>query len=88
MGLRIVLVSTQKGWRGGEQQAYLLAEGLRQCGHDVQIMARRNAPFADRMESEFGFPTKRLSGKGWGLPAVLSNRRFLKNYGPDGDSPQ
>ena len=39
--IKVVLVSTAKDWHGGEQQALLLAQGLRQHGHDCRIVARR-----------------------------------------------
>jgi hypothetical protein len=42
--LRIAIVSTQRGWRGGEIQAALLARGLRDHGHELAVLAAADAP--------------------------------------------
>ncbi len=80
--LRIVLVSTERAWRGGEAQAGLLAEGLRQRGHRVAIVARKNGQFAQRM-AEAGFPVEAIAGRGRGPGALWSVRSFLRQFRPD-----
>ncbi|MBP87193.1 MAG: hypothetical protein CMJ64_10815 [Planctomycetaceae bacterium] len=80
--LRVVLASTQKAWHGGEEQALLLAHGLRDRGHECSILARRGGPFADRMDRE-DFSVETFSGKGkspWSLAAI---RRRLRQVAPD-----
>ena len=80
--LRVVLVSTQKGWHGGEEQAMLLAVGLRDRGHVCSILARVDGAFAQRMADE-GFDVKTFSGNGkspWSLAAI---RRHLRLAAPD-----
>ncbi len=37
--LSVVHVSTEKGWRGGEQQVKLVTDGLIQRGHSVRVMS-------------------------------------------------
>jgi glycosyltransferase involved in cell wall biosynthesis len=41
-------IDNQNGWRGGEQQAYYLIEGLRARGHRVTIAGRPGAPFLNK----------------------------------------
>lgn len=80
--LRVVLASTQKAWHGGEEQALLLARGLRERGHDCSILARRDGAFAERMDEE-GFLVETFAGKGkspWSLAAI---RRHLRRVAPD-----
>jgi glycosyltransferase involved in cell wall biosynthesis len=37
--LSVIHISTEKGWRGGEQQVKLLTDGLLQRGHTVRVMS-------------------------------------------------
>ncbi|MHB8953678.1 MAG: glycosyltransferase family 4 protein [Pirellulaceae bacterium] len=60
--LTIALVSTQRLWQGGEEQAWQLAQGLRRGGHRCVIVALREAPFAQRLR-EAGFEVLGLAGK-------------------------
>jgi glycosyltransferase involved in cell wall biosynthesis len=80
--LTIALVSTQRRWQGGEEQAWQLARGLRERGHQCLILAQRGAPFAARLK-EAGFDVIELSGK---LPLpwrVWSIRRSLRKSAVD-----
>ena len=43
--MRVLHVDEQTGWRGGEQQASWLLQGLAERGHYVAIAARRESPF-------------------------------------------
>ena len=80
--LSVVLVSTQRRWYGGEEQARLLAAGLRDGGHQCAILARRDGAFAQRMAAE-GFPVTTFSGNGRSLPALWQIRRSLRRVRPD-----
>jgi len=82
MSLTVAIASTQKGWRGGEEQARLLAEGLREKGDRVIILARRATPFAQRM-TDAGFLVHAFSGRGWNPAASIGIRRFLRRQAPD-----
>lgn len=80
--LRVALVSTQKGWHGGEEQALLLAAGLRDRGHRCSILARRDGAFARRMADE-GFSVTTFSGNGKSPWSLLTIRRYLRKAAPD-----
>ena len=80
--LRVVLTSTQKAWHGGEEQALLLAQGLRERGHDCSILARRGGAFAHRMVVE-GFAVETIPGKGKSPWSLASIRRHLRKVAPD-----
>jgi glycosyltransferase involved in cell wall biosynthesis len=79
--LKIALVSTQHGWRGGEIQAALLARGLRDSGHDVTVLAAANAPLRHRMAAE-RIETRDLTAPA--SPLTLTRTRgYLKRFRPD-----
>ena len=80
--IKVVLVSTARDWHGGEQQALLLAQGLRQHGHDCRIVARRGAPFGQRLQ-EAGFAVTLFSGKGWNPLAQWRIRTCLRQWQPN-----
>ena len=60
--LSVALVSTQRLWQGGEEQAWQLACGLRGRGHRCQIVAMRASPFAERLATA-GFEVVTIPGK-------------------------
>ena len=80
--LRVVLASSQHGWHGGEEQARLLAHGLRDRGHEVHLFARRGEAFAERMSAE-NFPVVELSGRGRSLRSILQARQAIRRLRPD-----
>ena len=80
--LRLVLMSTQQAWHGGEAQAALLAEGLRQRGHAVSVLARQEGAFAERMTAA-GFDVATFTGRGRSLLALWQIRRELRHLRPD-----
>lgn len=77
-----VLVSTQRNWHGGEEQARLLAEGLRQRGWHCAILACGGSAFAERMAAD-GFETTEFRGRGRSPAALLQIRRRLRQLRPD-----
>ena len=78
----VALVSTQRGWHGGEEQARLLAVGIRERGGRCVILARRGGAFAERMSAE-GFEVSTFTGGGRSLSAVWHIRRCLRRIKPD-----
>lgn len=80
--LSVVLVSTQRKWFGGEEQARLLAAGLRDSGHKCSILARRGGAFAERMADE-GFEVATFLGNGRNLSGLWQIRRHLSRVRPD-----
>ena len=80
--LRVVLVSTQKAWHGGEAQASLLAAGLRDLGHEVFVLARNQTPFPREMASQ-GYETATFAGRGRSPLGLWQIRRNLQRLRPD-----
>ncbi len=60
--LTVAIVSTQRLWQGGEEQAWQLAAGLRERGHRCVAVALGGKPFAARLAAG-GFPVLSLRGK-------------------------
>ena len=80
--LSVALVSTQRRWHGGEEQARLLAVGLRQRGCRCVIFARRDGAFAQRMAAE-GFEVIEFTGRGRSPAALWHIRWHLRRLAPD-----
>lgn len=80
--LTVALASTQSRWHGGEEQARLLAVGLRQRGHRCLVLARRGGLFAERMAAD-GFEVVAFAGGGRNPAALLTIRRALARTEPD-----
>jgi glycosyltransferase involved in cell wall biosynthesis len=49
-------INTERTWRGGEQQALYLAEGLVRRGHQAMVLCRRGSRMAERARAA-GLPT-------------------------------
>jgi len=80
--LAVAIVSAEAKWHGGEEQARLLAHGLRQRGHQVAILARAGGAFAERMAAE-GHEVVAFAGNGRSPAALWRLRRFLRQLRPD-----
>lgn len=52
--MKILEINTEKTWRGGERQTLLNAIGLRDLGHEVEVLCRKNFPLEKKMQ-EAGF---------------------------------
>jgi glycosyltransferase involved in cell wall biosynthesis len=80
--LIVALVSTQRHWHGGEEQARLLLGGLRRRGCRCVVLARRGGVFAERMAAE-GFEVVTFTGGGRNPAALWQMRRALRRLRPD-----
>ena len=80
--LTVLHISTELGWQGGEQQAFYLAEGLRQRGHRSVVVARRNGAFARRMQANH-FPVHTFRRRGRGPDSLWLLRRLVAKLHPD-----
>ena len=80
--IRVVIASTEKGWRGGEQQAALLARGLSDAGLDCQLIAREGSEFQRRLWQQ-GFEGTTVRGRGKSPTQWLHIRRWLTRFAPD-----
>lgn len=81
-GLIVALVSAERGWGGGEEQARLLAAGLRRRGHTCVVFACEKGPFAEHMAGE-GFEVVSFPAKGRSPAAFWNLRRRLRRLQPD-----
>ncbi len=48
--LSVLHIDTMKGWRGGERQAFFLARGLREQGHDVGFVCQPGSELERRFQ--------------------------------------
>lgn len=77
MNVNILFISTERRWQGGEEQLRLLAEGVHQRGHTVQIVVRKSAPAHRRLAQE-GLDVIPLAGNVRGPRAIWQLRRALR----------
>jgi glycosyltransferase involved in cell wall biosynthesis len=63
-------------WRGGQSQALLLIQGLRERGHAAELVAMRGSPLAGRAEAS-GVRVHAVARLGARLHAALCLRRLL-----------
>ena len=76
-------LSTARSWRGGENQIFLLASGLKARGQKVLVVAPEKTPLADRCR-EAGLPACGLTTRGALDPlASLKLLRLLRREKPD-----
>lgn len=78
----IALVSTARDWGGGEDQALLLAQGLRDRGHRCVVFARHNGALAQRIAGQ-SFQVHTFPERGRSVAAWRSIRRVLRQLSPD-----
>jgi glycosyltransferase involved in cell wall biosynthesis len=63
----VLYVDLEREWRGGQSQALLTLRGLRERGHEVELLAARDSPLANRA-AEAGVTVHqvpRLGLRGW-----------------------
>jgi len=51
--MRVLYADLEREWRGGQSQALLTLVGLRERGHEVELLAARDSALANRV-SEAG----------------------------------
>lgn len=77
-------IDNQNGWRGGEQQAHYLVEGLRARGHRVSIAGRPGSEFLQRTSSVDGVESISLPLRNeLDLPSAWRIARYTRNNGVD-----
>ncbi len=59
--MRILQLNLERGWRGGERQTLLTLRGLREAGHEAELLARADAPLARGARAE-GFIVHEVRG--------------------------
>jgi glycosyltransferase involved in cell wall biosynthesis len=79
--MRVLYVDLEREWRGGQSQALLTLGGLRERGHDAELLAARDSPLATRA-LETGITVHqvpRFGLRGWAALAMrglVARRRF------------
>jgi glycosyltransferase involved in cell wall biosynthesis len=80
---RILHVDSGRSWRGGQRQVFLLANGLRDLGYRVLIVAPTGAPLIRRAERA-GLPTYRLTLRGeWDISSARELRAVAREWEAD-----
>lgn len=74
--MKILHLDTRPDWRGGQLQILLTLRGLRERGHDAQLMARRDSPLARRATAE-GFSVHLFPPRFLRLQAALCLREIF-----------
>lgn len=79
--MRVLHVDLEREWRGGQSQALLTLGGLRERGHEAELLAAQGSPLANRA-SEAGITTHqvpRMGLRAWAARAMrglIARRRF------------
>jgi L-malate glycosyltransferase len=72
--MKVLYVDLEREWRGGQSQALLTLRGLRERGHEVELLAARGSPLAIRT-AEAGIAVHqvaRLGLRAWAARAMHS----------------
>lgn len=79
--MRALFVDLEREWRGGQSQALLTLSGLRERGHDVELISARDSPLELR-SAQAGIPVytvARVGLRGWaaaGINTLLAQKNF------------
>jgi glycosyltransferase involved in cell wall biosynthesis len=79
--MRVLYVDLEREWRGGQSQALLTLTGLKERGHEIELLAARESPLAKRA-GEAGIvvhQVARFGLRGWAALAMrrlIASRRF------------
>ncbi len=74
--MRVLYVDLEREWRGGQSQALLTLEGLGERGHEVELLAAREAPLAQRV-SKAGITVHQVPRIGLRVWAAMALRRLV-----------
>jgi len=77
--MRVLLVSTERAWQGGERQALLLAAGLGHRGHECVLLAREDGHMLGRARAA-GLEAVALAGAGQSPRGWIGSRRLLRSF--------
>jgi glycosyltransferase involved in cell wall biosynthesis len=76
--VRILVVDLETAWRGGQNQALLLLKGLRDRGHEAELVAATGSALAQRAAAS-GVPVHSVSRGIYRLPAAWKVRGLLRS---------
>jgi len=74
--MRVFFVDLEREWRGGQSQAFLTLRGLREKGHEVELLTARNSPLSQRA-APLGIPVHQVSRLGLRAWAAMKLRRLI-----------
>ena len=80
--MKVLLVDLETGWRGGQNQALLLLKGLRERGHEPELVAADGSALGERARSA-GVRVHFVSRGVFRLPAAQKVRALLRSGGFD-----
>jgi glycosyltransferase involved in cell wall biosynthesis len=75
--MRVLFVDLEREWRGGQSQALFTMQGLRDNGHEVELLAARDSPLAKRAAQK-GIPLWRVARFGLRAWAASAMRRLVE----------
>jgi len=79
--LKILLVNSERGMRGGEYQTAFLARGLAEKGGDVRLALRKGSELYHELNNEF--PCYQFSFESPPIVTPVSLLRVIRNWKPD-----
>ena len=79
--MKVLYVDLEREWRGGQSQALLTLRGLRERGHDVELLAAHDSPLANRSAGAgvTVHQVARVGLRAWAARAIrslIATRRF------------
>ncbi len=74
--MKVLFVDLEREWRGGQSQAFLTLRGLREKGHQVEVLTARSSPLAQRV-ARLGIPTHEVARLGLRAWAAMALRRLI-----------
>ena len=76
--MRPLLVDLETAWRGGQNQALLLLDGLRARGHEPELLAAQGSALGERATAS-GIPVHYAPRGFFQIPAALAVRRLVSS---------
>lgn len=81
--MRILQLSSEMAWRGGEQQIAYLIEGLQQNGHEVLVVCRKGSAFETYCRQQ-QLPYRSLSFRNsMDVTAAVALKKICRTWKPD-----
>lgn len=81
--LRVLHVDAGREWRGGQRQVFLLAQGMRERGHEPLVVGVPDAPLVQRLRAR-GLAASTVAMRGeWDLRAASRLRALVRTWAPD-----
>jgi len=74
--MRMLYVDLEREWRGGQSQALLTLKGLKERGHEIELLAARDSPLAVR-SAEAGIAVHQVARFGMRALAASAVRRLV-----------